>query len=179
MSLAVVGICACGGPKTTSLTPSPSEEVIKKIPEWYLQPPEDSKHLYATGAATSRDLQISVQKAKMSAQADLSQQISTRFGNLSKQFQEETGQEEDSELLTQFSAAAKAVSQETLVGSKVEKKEILPEKQIYRAYVLMSLPLGEANQRLMQKIKADQNLYTKLRATEAYKELDRELEALK
>ena len=34
-----------------------------------------------------------------------------------------------------------------------------PEKGIYRAYVLMSLPIGEANQALMEKIRANKALY--------------------
>lgn len=173
-----LGLWSCGGPETTSLTPKSSKDVIKTIPNWFLEPPDDSEHLYATGTATSRDLQIAVQKAKTTAQAGLAQQIGTRLGNLTKQFQEETGLENDSELLTQFSSATKAVTQETLVGAKVDKREVLPEKDIYRAYVLMALPIGEANRQLMAKIKADQNLHTRFRATKAYEELDAELRAL-
>ena len=38
------------------------------------------------------------------------------------------------------------------------------------------MPIGEANEQLMNKIKANQNLYTRFRATQAYKELDDEIE---
>ena len=166
----------CGGPKTTSLTPTPSKEVIKKAPDWFLDPPDNKNHLYGVGTATSRDMQVGVRKARTEAQLDLAQQLGTYMGNLTKNFQEETGMGEDSELLTQFSSVTKAVTQETLIGAKQDDKEIIPEGEIYRVYILMSLPLGKANQRLMDKIKADQNLLTQLRATQAFSELEKELE---
>ena len=40
----------------------------------------------------------------------------------------------------------------------------------------MEMPIGQANKELMSKIKANQNLYTRFRATQAYKELDEEIE---
>ncbi|MBI2501929.1 MAG: LPP20 family lipoprotein [Candidatus Latescibacteria bacterium] len=165
----------CGGPKTTNLAPTPTEKVIAGIPDWYKNPPSDAEHLIAVATATSRDMQMATQKAKTTAQADLAQQLSTKLGNLTKQFQEETGEQEGSELLTQFTSATKAVASETLVGSKVDQQQILPEKDIYRVYVLMSLPIGKANQMLMEKLKADQALYTRFRSTQAFEELDKEI----
>ena len=168
----------CGGPKTTNLAPTPSKEVIKKAPDWFLDLPENKNYFYGVGTATSRDMQVGLSKARITAQADLAQQLTTHLGNLTKQFQEETGLGSDSELLTQFSATTKAVADETLIGSKEDQREIMSEDQIYRVYVLMSLPLGKVNERLMKKIKSDQNLLTRFRATQAYEDLEKELKAL-
>ena len=176
--LSILILCGCGGPKTTNLAPRPTEEIIKTIPDWFLEPPTDPEHLFAAASATSRDMQLAVQKATNTAQSDLAQQLGTRLGNLTKQFQEETGLAEDSELLTQFSSATKGVTDETLVGARMDQREFFPEKGIYRAYVLMSLPIGAANQLLMDKIRANQALYTRFRATQAFEELDSELKAL-
>ena len=170
-------LCACGGPKTVNLAPRPNQEVVKQIPEWLLKPPADQDHLYAAASATSRDLQVALQKARINAQADLAQQLNNRLANLTKQFQEETGMAEDSALLSQFSSATKAVTQQTLEGARVDQQQVLPEKEVYRAYVLMSLPLGQANQLLMSKLKANQELYTRFRATQAFDELDKELKS--
>ena len=52
----------------------------------------------------------------------------------------------------------------------------MTEKNIFRTYVLIEMPIGEANEQLMNKIKANQNLYTRFRASQAYKELDDEIE---
>lgn len=168
---------ACGGPKTVNLTPRPSQEVVEGVPEWLLKPPADQDHLYAAASATSRDLQVALQKARINAQTDLAQQLNIRLANLTKQFQEETGMAEDSALLSQFSSATKAVTQQTLEGARVDQQQLLPEKEVYRAYVLMSLPLGQANQLLMSKLKANQELYTRFRATQAFDELDKELKS--
>ena len=172
-------LCSCGGPATTDLTPRPAKEIIKASPDWFLEPPTDSEHLFATASATSRDMQLALQKARTTAQAQLAQLLGTRLANLSRQFQEEVGTAEDSEFLTQFSSATRAVTDETLVGATVDRQELVAEKQVYRAYVLMSLPIGTANQLLMDKIKANQNLHTRLRATQAFDDLDRELDAHK
>lgn len=170
-------LCACGGPKTINLAPRPNQEVVEHLPEWLLKPPVDQDHLFAAASATSRDLQMALQKARINAQTDLAQQLNNRLANLTKQFQEETGMAEDSALLGQFSSATKAVTQQTLEGARVDQQQVVPEKEVYRAYVLMSLPLGQANQLLMAKVKANQELYTRFRATQAFGELDKELKS--
>lgn len=170
-------LCACGGPKTVNLAPRPNQEVVEQIPQWLLKPPADQDHLYAAASATSRDLQVALQKARINAQTDLAQQMNNRLANLTKQFQEETGMAGDSALLSQFSSATKAVTQQTLEGARVDQQQLTPEKEVYRAYVLMSLPLGQANQLLMSKLKANQELYTRFRATQAFDELDKELKS--
>lgn len=171
-------LCACGGARTVDLAPSTNKETVKQIPDWFLQPPTDAEHLYASASATSRDMQIALQKAKATAQMDLAQQLGTRLGDLTRQFSEETGMAEDSQLLSQFSSATKTVTDQAMSGARVEKKELLPERQVYRAYLQMVLPIGQANQLLMDKIKNNQPLYTRLRASQAYADLDRELNAL-
>jgi len=174
--LAALILAGCGS-RSTNLTPSPTEDTIKNIPDWFLKLPTDPDYLFAGGSMTSRDMQVALTKAKTAAQTDLAQQLETRLGNLTKQFQEEVGADEDSELLQQFTSATKAVTNQTLNGARVDKQKIFPEQGIYRAYVLMSLPIGQANQALMAKIRANQNLYTRFRATEAFEELDKELKA--
>ena len=171
-------VVGCGG-KTTNLTPSPNKETLKNMPDWYLEPGIRDNHLFAVATATSKDVQTAVNKAKMGARADLATQMQTRMTNLTKDFQEETGEGDDSEYLQYFSSATKAVTDQVLSGSRLEKKHPVIEGDIWRAYVLMSLPIGPANQLLMDRIKANEKVYTQFRATKAFEELDQELEAYK
>jgi hypothetical protein len=168
-------LIACGGPKTTNLAPPPDEVVA---PDWFLSPPSDPNYIYAAATQTSRDQQLAIKKAETEARTDLAQQMESKVSNLTKQFQEEVGLGEDSELLQQFTSATKTVTQQTLSGSKREQTKLLKESNIYRAYVLMSLPIGVANQQLMEKIKANQNLYTRFRSTKAFEDLDSEIEKM-
>ena len=67
------------------------------------------------------------------------------------------------------------MTQKTLNGARIDKKEVAAEGGIYRAYVLMSLPIGEANKALMEQIRANGRLYAEFKASKAFQELDAEL----
>jgi len=41
----------------------------------------------------------------------------------------------------------------------------------------MEMPIGEANARFLEKIRAQERLHTRVRASEAFEELDREVQA--
>ncbi|MEW6750222.1 MAG: hypothetical protein AB1505_04510 [Candidatus Latescibacterota bacterium] len=148
-------------------------------PGWYSKPPRAEDHLYAAATATSRDMQMAIDKARTQAQTGLAGQLETRLGNLTKQFAEEVGSGEGSELLEQFTSATKAVIDQTLNGAQIDKQKHVQEGPGYRAYVLMTLPVGAANQALMERIRANQNLYTRFQASQAFEELNKELEAYK
>jgi len=170
----VVGMMACGGP------PPPAEgtpeATLVSIPEWYSNPPQDPNYLFAANTAMSRDMQLSIDKAKQSARTDLASQLEVKVKGLTKSFTEEIGTADDSEILQQFTEASKAVVSTTMNGTRVNKQEIVIDQGIYRAYVLMELPLGAANMALMQQIKNNQNMYTRFRATQAFDELEEEVE---
>ena len=102
--LALLVMAACGGPKTTNLTPDPSKEI--KAPAWFLSPPTDPSYLFAATTMTSRDMQMAIQKAETQARTNLAQQMESKVANLTKQFQEEVGADGDSELLQQFTSCS-------------------------------------------------------------------------
>ena len=173
--LPLPALVACGGPATFDLAPRSAEDTIDNAPRWMMEVPRDDHHLTAAATSTSRDFQIAVDKARSAAQIDIAQQLGAHMANLTKQFQEEVGMAVDSQLLTEFSSATKAVVDETLVGARVVKRRLMPERNVYRAYVLMQLPIGEANTVLLRKLKSDEALYTRFRASRAYAELDEQV----
>jgi hypothetical protein len=168
----IVGMMACGS-KPPAGTP---EGTLANVPDWYTNPPQDPNYLYAPATAMSKDMQLAVEKAKQQARADLGSQFETRIEGLTKRFDEEIGLNDDSELLSQFTQVSKSIVATTLNGTRVGKQQLLVENNIYRAYVLMELPLGEANLALMQKIKENNNLYTRFRAAQAFDELEKDVE---
>jgi len=171
-------LAACGPAGPITLAPPASSKVIRSAPEWFVEPRAQAGDLVAAATMTSRDMQTAVTKARTLAQADLAQQLGTRMSSLTRQFQEETGAAVHSEFLTRFSQAVKAVSDQTLRGARVEAQELLPEGRVYRAYVLMSLDLAASNRLLAEKLRADEPLYTRARATQAFADLEREVEGL-
>jgi transcription antitermination factor NusG len=176
LSLAVL-VSACGSSlKSVDLTPVSSSETLKKVPDWFITVPQDPNHIYAAATATSQDIQLAINKAQTEGRNQVAQQVEVKFDGLQKRFQEETGLTNESEYLDQFTSAYKSIVSTVLHGSRISKQETITEKNIFRTYVLIEMPIGEANEQLMNKIKANQNLYTRFRATQAYKELDDEIE---
>jgi hypothetical protein len=164
----VVGAVSCGGSKKMNAP----EGGKMKVPEWYVSPPKDDDRLIGVASATSLDLQTAVDKAKQDGRAEIARQIDTRITGMSKRFIEETGLNDDAELLGMFTQVSRSVVSDSLTGSRIAKQEMKRHGDGYRAYVMMEMPIGEANARFVEKIRAQERLYTRFRASEAFEELD-------
>lgn len=167
----------CGrGPKpAVDLTPAASRETINNLPGWYLKPPTDRDYLFGTATAVSRDVQIAINKAQADARNAIAQGLEVKYGALNKRFVEEVGRE-GAQLLDQYTQVYKGVVSTTLVGSRARQQVLRTEGSVYRAIVLMELPVGEMSKRLLEQLRAQEQLYTRFRATEAFKELDAEVQ---
>jgi hypothetical protein len=164
----VPALVGCGGSKSLQ---SPGEG---DVPDWFNNPPNDPNYLFQSSTATSRDLQLAIDKATTSARAEIGRQVDVKVKALQKRFDEEVGIGEDSELMQQFTSATKTVVSTSLSGSSVIKQKQSREGSIWRAYVLVEYPIGAANQALLDQIKKSQNMYTRFRASEAFEELEEE-----
>jgi hypothetical protein len=148
-----------------------------KSPAWFLSPPDDPSYYVAAASAESMKEMIAINKAKTTAKADISGQIEERVGTMTKQFQEEVGTGEDSELLESFTTVTKTVSKTTLRGVVTREVQTMQRKNgSYVAYVLMVLPKAELAQQVLNEAKKQETLYQRFRASQAYGELQQELE---
>ena len=86
-----------------NLAPEPTRKMMKDIPDWYSNAPEKEGFRYAAASATSRDLQLSINKATLDASNQLAGSMDSEMNALVKRVREETGLGRDSELLDQFS----------------------------------------------------------------------------
>ena len=146
------------------------------VPEWYLNMPSKTDYLYASATAKARDMQFAVDKARNNGRVEISRQFQTKISDLFKQFREETGAPEDSEFVEQATSVSKSVVSEVINGCKVSKQEVRQGGKLYQAFVLMEMPIGKANATLMSKIRANEHLYTRFRASKGFKELEKEVE---
>ncbi|MCK5329674.1 MAG: LPP20 family lipoprotein [Candidatus Latescibacteria bacterium] len=145
-------------------------------PEWFTMLPEDPNYLFAATTATSRDLQLAVNKAKTEARRDLASQMELRIQGLTKKFDEEVGLGEDAELLASYTQVTKEIISQTLNGTRAREQTTGKEGTGWRACVLMELPIGAANAALVDKIKANKAMYTRFRASQSFDELENEVE---
>jgi len=152
-----------------------------EVPEWFVNPPEDPNYLFGKATATSRDLQLAIDKAKQDARLDIAGILESNIQGLIKKFDEEVGRTENPELLSQFTQVSKNVVDQTLVGSRESKSKVRKEGELFRAYVLMELPLGAARTELLKQLYSEDNkhLYTRFRASQSFQELAEEVEKLR
>jgi len=177
--LLIIGCGSKGGP---DLSPEASRKTIKTAPDWYLNPPSKEGFIGQATTATSQDMQMATDKARTAAATALAGLIESEWNGLVKRAQEETGLSENSKIIDQFSNTQEQVISNRLQDIRVAKRELQEEKtddgrRIYRAYVLVEYDEGAAHKRLLAKIKADEQLYNAIRATELFDEMEQKVEA--
>lgn len=166
----------CGDKKVKPNQEESTTTTEINVPEWFTSPPEDPNYLYSPATAKSRSLQHAINTAKEEGRADIARQMRVKIKGMFKRFREETGVGEDAEFLSMETDVSKSVVSETLVGCKARSQKVLKEGTLYRAYVLMELPIGAANQALLSKIKENKRMYTRFRASQGFDELEQEVE---
>ncbi len=177
----VLVIINCGAKSGPNLSPDASKKTIMSSPDWFLNPPYKEGFKSNASSATSQDMQLAIDKARTSASTTLAGMIESEWNALIKRLQEETGLEENSKLIDQFSSTQEQVISKRLNDINVSKREVMEEKtddgkKIYRAYVLVEYDEGAAQKRMLEQIKADEQLYNAMRATELYEEMNKKVE---
>jgi hypothetical protein len=145
------------------------ERAIDKAPKWMTELPKSTGAVYANGTAVSGDFSMADEKAKVLA---LGKICMTAGGDVDKQsrvFRNDVNNtsNENSEL-----AIRSMCRKVDVTGAEVVEIKRVSEGARFRTYVLMALPMGEANQLKKDKVNAELSRNTAQRATEAFKELD-------
>lgn len=178
ITMVTLTIIGCGSSKGPDLTPDASRKTISNVPAWFMDTPEKEGYKYHSARATSQDLQMAIDKAALNAANALAGQMDSEMNGMIKRAAEETGLGEDSHVIDQFSQAQEQIISLSLKDYRVAEKEVQEEKgNIYRAYVLIEWDEGAANKRLLARIKADEQIYTAMRATELFDEMEKKVEA--
>ncbi|HYV95936.1 MAG TPA: hypothetical protein VE967_00625 [Gemmatimonadaceae bacterium] len=158
-------------------TAAANRATLKSMPKWYASPPKgDDKWIYSPATATSQDVQIAINKAQAEGRAGLASQLEVKYGALTRRFAEETGTGMGAQLLSEYEQTYKAVVSQVLIGTRAKDQKFSVEAGVYRAWVLMELPVGEASKKLLEQLRQQEQLYTRIQATNAYKELNEEVE---
>lgn len=175
LTLIVIG---CGSTQKV-VQPEVVTPAMPAVPEWYTTLPDNPDTLYAAREATSKSMQLAIDKAANNARAEIGRQIELKMENMQKQFDEEVGFGEDSELLSQYTNVTKAVVSVSISGSKILKQQPARLDKIWQAYVLVTYPLANMNASLVDAVKKENLLYQRFQASKAFKELEQEMEAYK
>jgi len=157
------------------------ETAVSQIPKWYLEIPKDKENVYSTGTATAPDLQLAVDIATMNAKTTLADRINGRLDAMIKTFIAKVGQDDlDSEVLTEVEKVSKNLIAEVDVAGYVPTTvKVYPSGTQFRAFVLLEYSDAEARKVIMNRMMKDKLVYSKIKSTNAFKELKNEVEKSK
>jgi hypothetical protein len=146
-------------------------QAVDEMPGWMADKPTSEQYLYGAGTATSPGLQSALDKAELRAREDIASTLQSELQSLSRDFRQEVGDQ----ALNQFTQAQQEVVSEVLRGVTAEKTKVLERDGRYRTYALVKMPVGEARKELLRKI-SQEDAYTRLRKTEAFDQLEKEVQ---
>ena len=179
-----IGLGACQTNKE-SITSNPQivyqtntvSKQIEQIPEWYLNIPSAEDTIYSSGSAKAPDLQLAVDIAIMNAKTTLADRINGKLDSMTKSFVAKIGSTDlDTSVLNEIEKTSKnVIASVDVAGYVVDKSDITQEGAQYRAYVLLAYNSEEATKIMMNRMKRDRMIYSRIRSTEAWKELEEEV----
>ncbi len=173
-----------GSPEALAVEKEATEKKIDKnlkaMPDWYAKTPIDNNILFASATETSRNMQMSMEKASVKARAELALTVGGRVSTMMRAYADEVGLSNDPEVNQLVSSVT---SQEAinvnLSGVQRADAQINREGDSYRAYVLVRYPLGELNKIAVEQVRQNTVLNAKLRASKAFEDLERKVEEAK
>ena len=179
-----IGLSACQTNKE-SITANPQivyqtntvSKQIEQIPEWYLNIPSAEDTIYSSGSAKAPDLQLAVDIAIMNAKTTLADRINGKLDSMTKSFVAKIGSSDlDTSVLNEIEKVSKnVIASVDVAGYIIDKSDVTQEGAQYRAYVLLAYNNEEATKVLMNRMKRDKMIYSRIRSTEAWKELEEEV----
>ena len=179
-----IGLGACQTNKE-SITANPQivyqtntvSQQVEQIPEWYLKIPSADDTIYSSGSAKAPDLQLAVDIAIMNAKTTLADRINGKLDSMTKSFVAKIGSDDlDTSVLTEIEKTSKnVIASVDVAGYVVDKSDITQEGTQYRAFVLIAYNSEEATKIMMNRMKRDRMIYSRIRSTEAWKELENEV----
>ena len=132
--------------------------------------------LATVGVGVSSTIQTALEKAKLRARTEMAQIIETKIESLRKDFAEEIGENKVAEYNAMFTATTKAIASQVLHGTVPRQIEYRSEGGKTTAWVLMVQNPQVVADFLQKQADAQQALYTRFRASEAFAELKDEIE---
>ena len=161
-SLVLMG---CGGAK-----PTPPREVYQ--PTWY-GATGNAEYLFVYGNAERTSQQAAESSAYASALAEAANSVETSVATMMKDFISEAGID-NPEVLSLTERVTRTVANQRFSGTQITQRQtVTVEGGRYKAFVQVALPKSEINRDLKNRIKNEEALYTRFRASQAFQELDR------
>ena len=156
------------------------EQAVATIPSWVSQPPVSPDAWYEVGIGTSPDMQIAMDNATQAAQARLVFRLATRASGLMKSAAIQTGSSGDPVVTQEIERVTKIIATEVNIAGFIPERNFPQQDgKNYKFFALIRLPLGEGNKVIADQVKKSAVLDGKVRTSDAWKQLEKEIEEAK
>ena len=184
LGLSVLGACSHNEPKPLVETPEVKYKTEKVkaatsiVPDWYEKMPEKDGSIFTVGSATAPDLQFAVDIATLNAKVVLADRINGKLKAMTNSWMTKLGQTDvDATVMTEIEKVAKnVIANVDVAGYNPIEVDVFPSGTQYRAFVLLEYSDKEAAKIIMNRLRKDRMVYSRLRSTKAWKELENEVE---
>ena len=178
-----LGACANKQPESLVQTPEIKYKTAKvkvavaQVPKWYSKMPEEKDAIFTVGSATAPDLQLAVDIATLNGKVVLADRINGKLKAMTKSWIAKFGQSDvDARVMTEIEKVAKnVIANVDVAGYNPVETEVFAAGTQYRAFVLLKYSDKEASKIIMNRLRKDRMIYSRLRSTEAWKELENEV----
>ncbi|MDA3814236.1 MAG: hypothetical protein PF570_08290 [Candidatus Cloacimonetes bacterium] len=150
---------------------------VKKLyyPEWW-QDQDNAEYVQTYGMATKVSQNSSYDAAYANAMLQAAQYVETYVKGMVKNYEEEAGVN-NPQVLALTSKVVKAVAKAKFANVMVTKQEtIVSDDNRFQTFVRVSVPKEAVNKNLMNQIKNEEALYNQFKASQAFGELENEME---
>ena len=188
---AVLALGACSAnPDATKLMNTASieykqekvESAVSTIPDWFKTLPTDDEAIYSVGSAQSPDMQMSVDMATLNAKYTLADRINGKLDGMMKTFMTRLGTDDDISATTMSEVekvVKNVIASVDVAGYNPKEIEVYPTGTQFRAFVLLEYSEEAARKIIMNRMMKDRMVYGKIRSTNAWRELQEEVDASK
>jgi len=183
LALAAVTLVGCASKQTAPVVEQSATSVAVPAPnrsntgapEWFVRLPESTETMvYGAGTAVSSDEQMAYDKARLFAERKLIEQAHAVIVTQTKSFQNDTG----TDVQTRFETITRRNAQGQIVGVQQVDSQATFDGRHYKVYVLIRLPVGEANTQRAAQDRAQSQRESEFRARRAEQEMDRNQQQL-
>ena len=183
----MIGLGACAkNPDPTKIVNTPMvkyktakvEAAVSQVPSWFEKLPNKDNIIYSVGSSSSPDLQLSVDLATLNAKYTLADRINGKLDGMMKTFISRLGQDDDvsASTITEVDKVVKnVIASVDVAGYNPTKVKVYPNGTQYRAFVLLEYSDKEARKIIMNRLMKDRMVYSKIKSTNAFKELEKEV----
>lgn len=150
--------------------PSRTQSTTVTAPRWFVNlPPDTENMMFAAATATSRDEQMAYDKARMLAERKLVETMTAQISSETKSFRQDQG----TAMLENFQQFIRKNARGELIGAQRVDSQTSFDGHMYKVYVLIRLPLGDANSLQTQRSQMRLQREAEVRSRAAERSMDR------